>query len=328
MKHVHRVLQLRPHKHTAKLLPHKHTSYGALFALMLLPIAAMVLVGHFVSASSYDVTAKVPAQLPNAAPVITSPSSGTVYDESIVVRGTCPVVQPAVIIVIYNGTNPVGSTQCSSNGTFSVAITVPYGSNSLKATIVTVTGDVGQSSSIVVITRLAPSSAGSTGYSGLVAPLYIIPTDLFMIIDSDGQVTWHGKVIAGQAPYKMVINWGDGLTSRYDVASSEEQAFVHNYDAVKAYEIVITVTDASGSEVMYRTMAITLIPQKYSLLYLSHDQVHPIISFIQANVLQIYIFTLSALVFLWFLEHGRHATKEVIRHSIQGNNKRHRRRKV
>ena len=327
MKRVHTVLQLRHHKHTAKLLPHKHTSYGALFLLMLVPVIMLALVGRLVFASDYEVTATVPAPIPSGAPVITSPTDGsTVHTNTITVSGTCPVITPAVVIAIYDGSSLIGSAICSAAGDFSVPISLPYGEHSLVATVVTITGGIGQSSAPVKVTRAdskpipdthSPQTVGGAGVDtaggSLLTPLYIVPDKPLLTLDANKHVVWRGTITGGQLPYKITVDWGDGTSDTYEVKSHDLQTFTHDYDRASTYSIRLYAEDARQQRTVLYSVAVTFSVAHQLLLDTTKDSTPGFVAFVQRHVVHIYIVTLSALVFLWFIEHGRHFVRQPMR---------------
>ncbi len=130
---------------------------------MLAPIIMMALVGKLATAADLTVTATVPAPMPSGAPLITSVADGsTTTQGQVLVEGTCPTIDPAVIIAIYDNGVLVGSAECTVDGTFSVPVSLSVGSHTLTAVIVTITGEIGASSPAVTIARIVPSHGGST----------------------------------------------------------------------------------------------------------------------------------------------------------------------
>jgi|GEM_PF-2181915 len=316
VKSVHRALNLRHHQHTGKLIHHQHTSYRVLFLLMLVPIGMMVLVNHLqASASSYVVNAVVPATVPNGSPEILSPKNGAVISNGqITVSGTCPVSNLATAIAIYDNKKLLGSAACSTDGTFAVPISLSYGTHKLVATLVAVTGEVGGSSDFITITRVAPVLPSSMTGVGYVSPLRIIPKGTYILIPANGDVSWRGSITGGTAPYSVRVNWGDGSADTYKVSGKAQQTFFHHYKTIQTYTVVITAHDsAHDSTTLY---SVALSQQLHQGLGLGLDTNIPpsftLLSLVEKHIWQIYIVTLSSLVFLWYLEQGRHLTWHII----------------
>lgn len=296
---------------------------------MSLPAFMMAMVGNLAIASDLTITATVPAPIPGGAPTITQPlTNSTINASSVVVSGTCPVIIPAVVITIYDGTEIAGSNQCNVSGLYSVPISLSYGTHTLVATVVTITNQTGESSLPVTITRpapptpvvpptnpvvsnVSPSATPSATPGSTAAPaaqlLRITTTDKYMILDPDGRVTWHGVFSGGTAPYTVRVNWGDGQIEENIVLDQTEQVFSHTYKQKETYDVSIQAFDATGITSSLRTTAITnLAPLGVGIAPIrSQEQLAPVLTFIQEHTVQIYIAAFSSLTFLWYLEHGR-----------------------
>jgi hypothetical protein len=324
VKSVHKTLKLRHKKHTGKLLAHKHTSYRVLFLLMIVPIAMLAFVNHMEAyATDLTVSATVPAPIPLDPPTITTPQNGaTVHSEDLVVAGTCPVIDPDVIITINDGSSVIGSVQCDDDGAYSVPVTLTAGQHTLIAKVVTITNGQGASSTPVTVTYIPPASPSpsitpdQTGIPSTTEtipesqvihlPVQIVTKDWFVVIGSDGKVTWHGSFTGGTAPYNTEIDWGDGSVDKYVVNDQVEQAYSHTYQSFHTYSIIITATDATGDTTKLYNTAVTQVVEKRLAQDANLQQTAPIVAFIQENAIQIYVGALSGLVFLWYLEGGRH----------------------
>ena len=294
---------------------------------MLLPVLALTLVDRLnVAATDMIVSASVMAGLPSDVPVITSPKDGDVLlSKEIAVSGTCPVYEPAVIVAIYNNGGLAGSARCTSSGTFSVPIRLSYGTNTLVPRAVSITNEIGPPGAAVTVTLPLPLTGGQTGvgeFTGIGMPLRIVPTDIFALISTDGNTSWRASFEGGKPPYQVRIDWGDGTIDRVKVGDDTEQAFHHDYGTIRYYDITVTATDSANSMVVMHIAGVTRFVQVGAAgLDANLDQVPPFIAYIQKYVVQIYIVTLFALLFLWYLEHGRHiaiaptkARKRRVRH--------------
>ncbi len=290
---------------------------------MLVPIIAVALVDHMSAlASDYVVTAKVPAPIPAGTPVITAPQDGTtIISDTLTVTGTCPTSSLPIIIAIYDYETLVGSSQCSVDGTFSATISLPVGTHILKATVVTITDDMGNSSASITITRiLSPSLPNTatanptpvTDNAGLLSLFRIMMNQAFVVLDGGGNGTLRFSIIGGTAPYSVKVAWGDGQVNTYTVSNSEEQVLTHSYQPGQSYNLTITATDADGASTSMQAVAATYM----TFGKLDYDAVSTttpfVIGFIDKYDWQIYIVTLSSVVFLWYLEHGRHIAGHAI----------------
>ncbi len=335
MKSVHKALKLRHKKHTGKLLPHRHTSYRVLFGLMLLPIIMLALVSHIAGANDYDVTATVPAPVPAEAPTITAPTNGsTVTASQITVSGTCPVVTPAVIIALYENAALIGSRVCRADGTFAIPISATLGSHSVIATVTTITNGVGASSAPVTFTRIQsttppgpiPSVGNVTGSpASPTPPVKIVSNNIFITISPDGDPVWHGSFSGGTPPYSVIINWGDGKQDRRVFTDQSEQSITHHYDVPNTYAIEIKVIDAAGQVYTLNTTAISPAHMLPATVSGTPKQDDGFTLFSHLPLVQIYIIAFACLIFLWYIERGRHLMAlliVVIRRFIFGSPKR------
>jgi hypothetical protein len=332
MTKLHKALHLRHHKHTGKLLAHKHTSYRTLFMLMLAPILMLALVSDLQAHADDTITvsATVPANIPSGNPTIDSPLDGvTLSAANVTVSGTCPVITPAIIIAIYDNGTLTSSVQCQVDGTYSVSTPLIYGLNSLVATVKTVTNGTGGSSSPPVkVTRPtppAPSPSPSSHPSSPKPPVSgdqitpsviellptivrVEPSEAFFVVTTKGSTTWQGKFEGGSAPYQVKMDWGDGSSDTHTVADASVQSFSHTYKSVSSYNITITATDSKGATTTLHSVSVSL---QLSTGTQGAGDTHvtgvpPVVEFAQKYMWQIYIGSLSGLVFLWWLEHGRH----------------------
>lgn len=263
---MHRVYKLHPHKHTGKLIHHRHTSYPVLVALIVIVGILIGLTGRIASADDLLVTATVPAPIPVGAPVFTSPEDGTVTeDPSVTFEGTCPIITPAVIIALYEGPTLLGSGICEASGTFEVTASLTPGAHTIAATVVTITGDNGESSQPLHITYTpkappvaltnpsTPSNpkdpttgSGPIPDASALAPLDIVSDKPFVTFSAELKATWRASFRGGQAPYRVTIAWGDGTVDTQAVTSSEFQTFTHTYKANRLYTLSVTLKDQSG----------------------------------------------------------------------------------
>lgn len=275
---MHKALHLQHHKHTGKLLHHRHTSYHALFLLLVIAGAFIALTNHIANAASYDVTATVPAPLPTTAAVITQPTDGAIVNTSdIQVGGTCPIIIPAVVVVLYDNGSLVGSTRCTAGGVFEMPVSISAGQHSLVATVVNITGQTGLTSDPVMVTYTPlvpiaqplvsqpsrPQSSGNTipvVTPSNVGPLVLTPAAPFLIFGPTIDAVWDGTMQGGTAPYTFYIDWGDGTIETHSGLSAGAQEFRHRYHKTGSYLISIRVEDSSGHSLTRHYVALSLVP--------------------------------------------------------------------
>ena len=172
---MHRTLKLHHHKHSGKLIHHRHTSYWALALIVVVAGVFVTFIDRAARADTLDVSAVVPAPIPPDPAVFTSPATNSIFTNPVVtVEGTCPVISPAVIIVIYRGAEAIGSSTCSASGEFEVDVTLQRGTQSLIARILTITGQWGQDSIPLTLTytpaAVAEPARGAASFSARTAP--------------------------------------------------------------------------------------------------------------------------------------------------------------
>lgn len=249
------------HKHTGKLLHHRHTSYPVLFGLVIVVGILIGLTGRIASASDLIVTATVPAPIPVGAPVFTTPTEGsTTNASSVQFAGTCPVINPAIIVALYEGSTLLGSGVCHTDGTFQVTASLSSGAHTIIATIVTITGDSGESSTPFHVTYTVPTPATpttptepsmpslvtNTPTDEAIAPLDMISEKPFITITASRHAEWRGRFAGGVTPYIVTILWGDGGRETRHITSNDEQVFSHVYQNDPVYTASLTITDESG----------------------------------------------------------------------------------
>lgn len=304
--------------------------------LMVIPIIAFVLAGNFVAASTYEVSASVPAIPPDIAPTIVYPIDSSQGDSGeVTLRGTCPVATPAVIVAIYANGTLVGSVTCSTEGSFSVPISLSYGSYQLVARIISITGDYGRDSAISRFTvkpketRQSEAVGTASGQieslpsnESLLMPLHIVPAHAYAILDANNATSWKGSFTGGRLPYKVTIDWGDGTKDHFEVTDNSEQIFSHQYASAGVYPLLIKMTDSAGSTTQLASTTVTFAMQQRLILDSSYKNTSPIVLFIQSHVVEIYITSLSGLAFLWYFEHGRRILPRLSSSGLFGEHKR------
>jgi hypothetical protein len=281
------LLQLHPHKHTGKLLHHRHTSYRALFVILALTGAVMMTPVGMTQAADYSVTAVVPAPLPAAPAIITSPSDNdTITQSNTIVKGDCPVIVPPIIVTLYEGSTFLGSQQCTSDGKFAIPVSFEPGRHTIEARVINFTGQTGATSSPVFIIygHAAPTSSSavnsgsgssfssSSDSNGSTTETDMVQTpSLYPQITSDNPVilfgptkpaVWTGTLKGGTPPYSVTVYWGDGTVKRLKNWNEGQQTIKHSYAEARTYEVKIELRDATGYAV---TTSITAIsPAEWS----------------------------------------------------------------
>ena len=315
-----KALKLQEHKHTAKIMHHKHTSYRALFLLMMVFGLSLLLIGKSASAADYVLNARVAAPLPTVAPKITTPApNSTVSNPNIVISGTCPIIEPAIVVVLYRGDTMLGSAGCSSAGKFLGSFSLIEGNNIITPKLVTITtdaGPVGESVNIAYVkpSDTSPSPTSSSTKNSSVQPsatptqTAVKPSDLqivsaapLIIYRQNQSIVWKINVDGGQTPYTIMVDWGDGTKETFVVASAGEQALEHTY--TKAINTVVRASakDATGREVYTSVAGVSIgaaqNPEVYGASKQAQNKSLPLV-----QVWLIFGLTL-ALLFLMWLRH-------------------------
>lgn len=277
---VQRALRLQHHSHTGKRLHHHHTSYQA---LLLVLAAAALSIGTIQTAAADDiaVSATVPAAILSDPAQITSPlPTDVIGSAQVIVSGTCQVVVNGTIVVIERDGNAIGSAPCQSNGTFSMSITLMVGQNALLPREITGQGLQGPDGTSVTLTWTPPApnpggepssgAGGGTTTSGASAGnqsggqqsgvLQITPVNDGVLNYQVGQsATLTFEIKAGETPYTLVIDWGDGSPLELvTVHSAGRLSFSHIYTKTGFHVITVKGTDNTGTESTMQIVGTTL----------------------------------------------------------------------
>jgi hypothetical protein len=324
---MRRMLKFHHPKHTGKLIHHRHTSYGVLFALLVgvgVLLVTLTVSAFNVKADDLYVTATVPAPIPTGAPVFTSPSDGYTTDNPTVdFEGTCPVITPAVVIGLYEGATLLGSDQCSPSGNFAISAQLTTGAHSVVATVVTITGDTGESSTPLHVTYTLPvttiptspttpvtpgqpTSPPSVNGDGLAPILQITSDKPFILFQPGIQTTWKGSFAGGSAPYTVHVNWGDGVSDSF-TSDGSAVSYHHTYTTSGSYTITVTITDQAGYSLTRNFAAVDtsqpMAPVQFGLTTSIIDTVSRSSAF---QILIIYAAVFILLVAMWRYELRHH----------------------
>jgi hypothetical protein len=259
---VHRALKLQHHQHTAKRLSHEHTSYRGLFVVLLVSLLCLTAIGQ-VRADDYSVSATVPAGSLTVPADITSPADGSVLQTSTAeIKGTCQIVVLGTIVVIERNGTDIGSQACQSNGTFSITVTLLEGQNILVPKEFDGGGAQGPDGSAVNVTyqpaAVVPppiSAGGATVPARSTAirsaansskPLNIRLDRAYLVYQLGQSVGLPISIAGGMGPYVLHIDWGDGVSGEWNIASAGARNFEHTYAVANAYKIKLTLQDSTG----------------------------------------------------------------------------------
>lgn len=314
------LLKLHPHKHTGKLLHHRHTSYRALFLLLVMTGVVLLVPFKMARADSYNVNAIVPAPLSTEPAVITNPSDSTVVRQpNVRFSGSCPVINPPLIVVLYDGSSIVGSQYCATDGTFSILVGLTPGHHSIVPQIMNFTGQMGTAGKAVLITYIAPIASDASPAvpaSQAVTPkpagdnsLKIITGAPFIIYGPAKDAIWKGRIGGGAPPYGLTISWGDGTINKRTALSTGGLELRHHYNHSLIYQVRIDVYDAAGN--VQGISLIALTPAAYASYTATPTWIDST-NLSRAWLLYVlYLVTIAVLVLFWQRERVYYA-KQVV----------------
>lgn len=218
--------------------------------------------------ATLTVSAKVPAPIPSAPAIITSPvDQQHLTSADIIITGTCP---DQTYVIVYRGTAALGTSPCTSL-TFSVHATLVPGANVLSARDFNITDDPGPTSPAITVFYDIPTSAPvippaqptppTVVPAGGVAPLTITTPPYHYQTRAVNEVwQWAITLAGGVAPYTITINWGDGQTDTF--IRQDMTAFIisHAYAKAGTYLPLVRVQDKQGTVTTLQLLAIVLAP--------------------------------------------------------------------
>lgn len=238
----------------------------------------VVVVGN-VNATDYNVNARIDAAMSPTPAAITYPvTNTTAQNPNQTISGTCPVITPALIVVLWRDTTFLGSAACATDGTFTATITLTAGLNNITPKIVNITGNSGTDGTPIQITYDAPvpqttntvaedsqpADSSTTETPQTTTPqLAIESPHEFITVGSDGQTSLVINIKDGEAPYKVDVDWGDGTTDTYTFDTAGEKTIKHRFNSGNGFTITIKTTDKNGvtvSLVLAAVSSVTIQP--------------------------------------------------------------------
>ncbi len=236
---------------------------GLLFLITFYLSVGFVYAGR-VYADTYDVSAKVSAEIPSQPAIITQPiNNSSVISDAISVKGECPVTNPAQTVLIWRNGVFAGSTTCSATGQFTLEIQLVEGDNSLIPKLLNITNDAGLDGQPVLVrynplitsnplkdkeTKVnSPSNTQNNLNSNEPNEDLNFTTDrVFIVFRPNKEIELTVDIDKGAPPFVMVVDWGDGTKKTYKFDSTAKKVINHTYKTADNRIIVITVTDQSG----------------------------------------------------------------------------------
>jgi hypothetical protein len=207
------------------------------------------------------------------------------------VTGSCP---SGTLVAIYDNTTFVGSNTCSTNDDFAITIQLFEGINTLQAQNYDAVNQPGPTTAQVAITYEPEVTPVTTPVTPLVVtkpsqlqpapnvpaipvvvpqpstqPCYDLPNNhssastqtpvisvnciyrnLFVGDTLRFDILIHG----GQAPYALLVDWGDGKTDLKSITDSSVHSFDHGYQASGFHNLVLSTTDSQGAKSQIQTV--------------------------------------------------------------------------
>lgn len=193
---------------------------------------------------SYTVNAAVPEPRPGKPAIITSPSTGQTFNANpIEVLGTCPAKS---LVKIFKNDILAGSTICDASGHFKLMIDLVIGRNDLTALAFNTLDQQGPTSPTVTVTLNQPP--GGYGFSTEL----IIQSETYYRGTTPGrEIVWPIELVGGQAPYAVIVDWGDGTSDLITRLAPGPFTVKHTYKKVgtgfmNTFPLIIRATDAVG----------------------------------------------------------------------------------
>ena len=246
-----------------------------LVTAILVGVFAVLFTSSPAKAETIDVSASVLAPLPSDAAVILSPIDQTHFNEpTITVTGTCPT--EGAYVVIVRGDIPAGVAACEGGG-FTLSLSLLEGANPLTALVYNSTDNPGPASPVVtvfydppvhpppsdtpptsnpsatILTPLLPQRGPSTC---LARPIIFSYEPYSPVQNKDNVWTWKLTIRQGCPPYKLTINWGDGVTEVHELHEDGSYTFTHIYNRVGTFYPNFTVTDSRNTSASLQLLAI------------------------------------------------------------------------
>jgi hypothetical protein len=305
MHKIHQNLKLQHHRHTGKLLHRHHTSYRALAVVFVLAAGFMWglnVASKAAAAELFSVGATVRAPVPSQAPEVTVPADGaSVSSARTVVAGSCPFIDPQVVVRIAVDQQPAGSGICDSSNLFSVTVTLAAGPHEISAQSFTVDGTAGPASQALRVSSAVPPIQN--------APALLTSKDALSFLGPSKTASWDGS-LTDTTGGTLNIAWGDGERSSYDVQPGALH-MNHHYSKLASHNVLITYTDAQHT-ILTRQFAVAAYRSPAPLLPATTTK--PTASSATYGLYGLYLTVLSVCGIVWLLER-RHIREAAAQHA-------------
>lgn len=251
--------KLLHHSHTGRLRPHEHTSYGPLFALLVmvglaLAISTVAAAPPGPAAESIGLNGEMPGPPPDTAAVITSPRTGQRFGTTpVTISGTCP---KGTLVEIFKNDIFAGSSPCDDSGKFSMDIDLLIGQNILIARVFDALNQAGpDSASVTVFYDALPPQAGALSPLNFGGDQMLINTDaVFRGAFPDKPMLIPITIVGGVPPFAVNIQWGDSTNKVIPRSDNIPFKADHVYKKPGTFQITLQATDSQG-RVAFLTVA-------------------------------------------------------------------------
>ncbi len=170
-------------------------------------------------------------------PVITFPSSDIVWTQpEITITGTAA---PNVQVELWDGAHPLGSVWSDDDGNWSLRLSLEARTYHLRARAC-IQGKCSNFSPTVTITYQPGGML-----SPLQEPLIIDLQPLSYMIYAGQTLSVQPKILKGQPPYIIRIDWGDGVSDS-STHSKDALTLSHVYSKAGKYTAILYAEDAQG----------------------------------------------------------------------------------
>ena len=219
----------------------------ALFSSVVIGLLVVTIVAPPASAQvtnpqsgSIGLQGTIPTDPPDTGATISFPSNGQSFDSSpITVRGICPA---DLLVKIFDNQIFVGSTVCTSGGTFELEIDLFSGRNALIARVFDSLDQPGPDSNTVNITYASPQS--NTGVEQLVLTSNFATRGA----DPNTDLVWPLALAGGIGPYAISIDWGDGSNEVQTLDLAGNFNITHVYAQPGVYTVIVKAADSQEQE--------------------------------------------------------------------------------
>ena len=240
-------LHFQHRRHSGSVLHHRHTSYRAMLAVLILAGIFMIWIANYVGTVDKQIKSQASqtAPLPDKIPFITSPIIGAeITDDNIEVVGTCSN-NTKTYVIIYNSSEVVGSSVCSSTGNFSVSVPAEYGVNKLSAVAININNQATSRSVETNANRAGTVDGNSVRIKVQNPVIHYKPGEEFVLTIG---------VQRGAEPITGKISWGDSQSQDISFSSGRLE-LKHTYKDNETRTINVMVKDNAGVTKNYMFVA-------------------------------------------------------------------------